>query len=106
MWQIMKRTLLLLLAPVCLLSPAQAQEEELCQKLLSRFMGLQAHVKQEGPTAVPQFKVGLSAEKIEKQVQRDGACATWNTLVKSLQKQHANVLDKTEKKTGKPSPVR
>lgn len=85
---------------------AETEQEEKCNTQLTRFMGLQAHVAQEGPTAVPQFMVGLTPDQIQVLVEKKGYCAAWKELQLSLQKQHGSILDATEKKTGKPSPIR
>lgn len=81
-------------------------QEQACQRQIDRFIGMQNHVKQLADNAVPAMAVGLSATEIEQITLQQGACAAWQQLVKSLQQQHSSVLDKTEQKTGKPSPKR
>lgn len=81
-------------------------QEQACQRQIERFVGMQNHVKQLGDNEVPAMAVGLSAEQIEHISQQHSACVAWQQLVESLQQQHGSVLDKTEQKTGKPSPKR
>ncbi len=101
---------LLSLSGLCLFTSAAMAEaptaEQNCQTNLSRFVGLQNHVAQEGSTTVPGFAVGLSKAEIEQLVNESGYCHAWQVLQQALQQQHSAILDATEQKTGQPSPIR
>ena len=96
----------LILSTVGIIASAGANEELACQQQLDHFVGLQNHVQKEGESSVPQFQLGLTTEQLDALIAQKGSCAAWQTLVNALQKQHGQVLDATEKKTGKPAPVR
>lgn len=96
----------LLLLSFSIVAQTEEDPEARCSQQLTRFIGLQNYVSQEGSTSVPQFQVGLSKEQIEQLVQSEGHCAAWAQLQLALKGQHGTILDATEKKTGQPSPIR
>ncbi|MBW8190955.1 hypothetical protein K0504_07895 [Neiella marina] len=84
----------------------ETDSEQVCQRQIDRFVGMQNHVKQLGDNSVPAMSVGLTPAQIDAITEQFGACSAWQRLVASLQQQHGTVLDKTEQKTGLPSPKR
>lgn len=74
--------------------------------MLNRFSGLQRYVIKEGPTEVPNMKVGLTEKELKALIDKKNYCTAWSALLESLQHQHGSVLDAAEKKTGMPAPIR
>ena len=86
-------------------STVQAKTEEQCQQDLNSYMGMQRHLNQSKHKQL-KATVGFKEKEIQELIQNYGACNAWQKLELKLQRQHADVLDFTEKKTGLPSPKR
>lgn len=79
-------------------------DDAACSAQLEHYLALNNAPTQTSISGVAQ--VGPSADELATISQEKGPCEAWNTVVRSMMRQHGQVLDGVEQMTGKPAPKR
>lgn len=79
-------------------------DDAACSAQLAHYLALNNAPTQTSINGVAQ--VGPSADELATISQEKGPCEAWNTVVRSMMRQHGQVLDGVEQMTGKPAPKR